>query len=43
MEGEKSREEILQILKMLEAEEEDSLKNNQSLYQGSGKEEKYDW
>lgn len=38
-----SLEEIKQILEMLEKAEEDSLKNNQSIYQGAVKEEKYDW
>jgi tetratricopeptide (TPR) repeat protein len=36
-------EEIKQILEMLEKAEEESLKNNQSIYRGAVKEEKYDW
>lgn len=37
-----NNEEIMQILKMLEKQEEDSLKNNHEVQNG-GKEDKYDW
>lgn len=41
--SDQSLEEIMQILEMLEKQEEDSLKNNQSIHRGNVKEEKYDW
>lgn len=40
--ADKNREEVTQVLQMLEKQEENSLKNNQEV-KGKGKEDRYDW